>query len=177
MPSNFYVVEATNLFCGEHDPTNSKHLTLREWAIPKLEEKFVDHSPGGGVADIEVGGLGIMKLTSAFKLAGFDPDLLAQFGLATPHRRLYTGYGALRDKRRGRSIEVKVIAEARLGKAEAEAFKRGELAGFDYSLNEILHYEVFFDGREKLYYDFFNNEWRVDGISQTNEVNRILRIT
>ena len=35
--STIYVMEAANLFCGDHDPTASKHLTLSELKLPPLQ--------------------------------------------------------------------------------------------------------------------------------------------
>lgn len=173
--SNLIILEAANLFCGDHDPTKSKHLTLEEIQLPTLQEKYDEHHPGGGLVAVDLA-VGVEKLEATFKLKGFDPDLLGEFGLGTIGRRNYTVYGAYRDKRSGNLIEGKAIIEARLGKIEADAFKRGEAQGHDYMLSEIMRYEVWFDGLEKIVWDFFENEYRVDGVDQYSTVNNILRI-
>ena len=36
--SNIYIMEAANLFCGDENPTASKHLTLTELQLPNLQE-------------------------------------------------------------------------------------------------------------------------------------------
>jgi len=174
--SNLYVMEAANLFAGDHDPTASLHLELTELALPNLEEMFQDHHPGGSRVQIEVA-VGINKLSSTFKLAGWNPGLLTQFGLGETARRMFTAYGVIRDKREGRAIEAKALIEGRLGKAEADAFQRGELQGHDYAINEIMHYELWFDGKEKIFWDFFSTEWRVDGVAQNADEIAILGIT
>ncbi|WP_245407596.1 phage major tail tube protein [Rhodopseudomonas faecalis] len=171
-----YLMEAVNLFCGDEDPTKSKHLTIAELKLPMLEEKFVDHLPGGGRAGVELGMNVLSKLTPTFKLAGWDPDLLSQFGLGSRVRKVYTAYGVIRDKRAGVALESKAIIEARLGKIDPEAFKRGELQGHDYALNEVLHYELWFQDKRKFMFDFFTNVWEVDGVSQFAAENAILRI-
>lgn len=66
--------------------------------------------------------------------------------------------------------------EARLGKIEGDAFKRGEAQSHDYALNQVMHYELWFDNREKLWWDFFTNEYWLDGIDHNAEANRIIRI-
>ena len=43
-------------------------------------------------------------------------------------------------------------------------------------MNSVVHYELWFDGQEKVYWDFFSNEWRVGGVDQNSDINRILRI-
>ena len=170
-----YVMTAVNLFCGDTDPTKSKHLTLDELALPALEEEFADHKPGGSLVGIEIG-VGIAKLAASFKLKGFDPDLLVQFGLNSPIRHAFTAYGVITDRRTGRQIEARSVMEARLGRNAMDAFKRGDLIGHDYALNEIMHYEFYFDGSEKIYWDFFENAWRVNGIDQNAQRNAILRV-
>jgi Phage tail tube protein FII len=174
--STFYIVEGVNLFCGDHDPTNSKHLTLAELKLPDLTGIFADHHPGGARVGVEFE-VGIEKLQPTFKLNGYDPDLLVQFGLGSRVRHMYTGYGALVDKRTGAYVELKTVMEARLGEVTPDAFQRGELMGHEYALKELMHYEVHFNGSEKIYWDFFTNTWRVNGTDQNADVNRILRIS
>ena len=173
--NTIYVMEAVNLFCGDHDPTASKHLTITELKLPPLQGIYADHHGGGARVAIEVE-VGIQKLEPTFKLAGVDPDLLGQFGLGSRYKNVYTAYGKVRDKRTGRDIEAKAIIEARLGKIEPDAFTRGELMGHEYALNEVTHYELWFDNKPKIVWDFFENRWEVDGEDQNAQDNRILRI-
>lgn len=173
--STIYIMEAANLFCGDDDPTASKHLTLTELQLPNLQESFQDYHPGGSRVQIEVA-VGVQKLEASFKLAGWDPDLLTQFGLGASARKKFTAYGSIRNKRTGEAIEAKAVLEGRLGSASPEAFQRGEMQGFDYTIAEILHYELHFGGAEKIYWDFFTADWRVDGVSQNADERSILRI-
>jgi P2 family phage contractile tail tube protein len=176
MAGTVYIQTAANLFCGDHDPTKSKHLTLEEMRVPALEENFADHTPGGALVGVEFA-VGVKKFEAGFKLKGFDPDLMSEFGLGSKVRNVFTSYGVIVDKRTGRSIESKAIIQARLGRVTPDAFSRGNLAGCDYSMNEIVNYQFHFDGKEKFYWDFFTNEFRVDGVDQNREENNILRIT
>jgi P2 family phage contractile tail tube protein len=176
MAGTVYIQTAANLFCGDHDPTKSKHLTLDEMRLPSLEANYGEHTPGGALVGVEFE-LGIKKLEAGFKLKGFDPDLMVQFGLGSRLRKVFTSYGVIVDKRTGRSIESKAIIEARLGKVTPDAFRRGDLAGYDYGMNEIMNYQLYFDGKEMIYWDFFSNAWRVDGVDQNRDENQILRVT
>lgn len=164
------VTEAMNLFCGTGDPSASKHLTLAEIKLPDMTEVFADHNAGGGRFGIEIG-VGIEKLGATFKLNGDDPALLSQFGLGTRTSEIYTGYASVLDKRTGKSQEMKAVMEGRLGKVAPDAFQRGELKGHEYAINSIMHYELYYDGKEKFYFDFFANTWRVDGVDQNADLN------
>lgn len=176
MQGTFFMMEAVNLFAGDHDPTKSKHLTLSELKLPDLQEMYADHHAGGSMVAVEMP-VGIEKLEPTFKLNGHDPDLLVEFGLNTRFRNNFTAYGVVRDQRTGRAIESKAIIEARLGRVAPDAFQRGEMQGHEYAMNSVVHYELWFDGAPKIEWDFFTNVWRVNGADQLAAENRILRIT
>lgn len=173
--STIYVMTAANLFCGDHDPDASKHLTLTDLQLPSLSEVYADHHPGGSPVAVEVA-LGINKLEPTFKLAGWDPDVLSQFGLGGKKRMVYTAYGVITDKRDGREFEGKAVWEARLGSISPDNWQKGEMQSHEYALREVMHYELYFDGAEKYFWDFFTNEWRVDATPQNQTANSILRI-
>lgn len=173
--STIFIQEAVNLFVGDHDPASSNHLTISELKLPSLEESTQEFHPGGSRVGIEVE-TGINKLEATFKLAGHSPNVLTQFGLGAKARQIFTAYGVIRDKRNGTAIESKAIMHGRLSKAESEAFTRGNLQSHDYAIAEIMHYELFFDGDEVYYWDFFTADWRVNGVSQVDDERRILRI-
>jgi len=109
-------------------------------------------------------------------LNGWDPDLLTQFGLGSSRSKVFTAYGVIRDKRTGAALEARAILEGRLGKIEPDAFQRGELQGHEYAINEVMHYELWFADKEKLYWDFFATDWWIDGVSQNDDERRILRV-
>lgn len=173
--SNIYIMEAANLFVGDHDPQNSKFLTLEELKLPDLQEALVDHTPGGGKVGVEFA-VGVEKLEPTFKLKGWDFPLLRSFGLGSTVRKTFTAYGVVRDKRSGKALEAKAIMEGRLSRAAPDTFSRGEAMGHEYGINEVLHYELHFDGQEELYWDFFTNTLRLGGVDPDPAFNSILRI-
>lgn len=175
MANTIYTMEAANLFCGDADPANSKHLTLEDLTLPDLQAMYADHHPGGSFVAMEME-VGVSKLTSTFKLKGWDPALIAQFGIGTQLKNKYTAYGMVRDKRTGRAFEAKAVLEGRIGKAGADTFTRGNSMGFQYSINEITSYQLYFDGDELVFWDFWTNTYRMGGVDQNADLNRILRV-
>jgi uncharacterized protein len=173
--STLYIIDAMNLFCGVVDPTASKHLSLQGVKLPSLEETMKEHEPGGGHVGIEIP-VGVGKLEIEFKIVGFDPQMVTQFGLNSRVSHLYTMYGAIIDRRSGKAVELKAIAEGRLSKLTQEEFKRGDLSNQDCKISGLTHYEVWFDGKEQLYWDFFTNAWRVNGVDEMSAINSILRV-
>lgn len=175
MAGTFYVLEAANLFCGDHDPTKSKHLTLAELKLPDLVEIMGDHHPGGSLLAIEVP-LGVEKLEPTFKLNGFDPELLGTFGLGTPLKQTFTAYGVIRDQRTGKPYDSMATMHGRLSRIAPDNFTRGELMGHEYSIGAMDAYAVFFDGKPIIEWDFFANIYRLNGADANSDVSRILRI-
>jgi P2 family phage contractile tail tube protein len=173
--SNLFIMEAANLYCGDDDPSDSKHLSLGSLKLPVLQRKYQDHHGGGARVAVEVD-VGIEKLEATFSLAGWDPNVLVQFGIGSRNRLPYTAYGVIRNKKTGRAIEAKAVMEGQLGKVESDAFQRGELQNHEYMINGIMHYRLYFDGDEKFYWDFFTGELRIDGQSDNADERRILRI-
>ena len=173
--STIYVFEAANLYCGDADPTKSKHLAIQELKLPTLQAQYQDHMPGGAPVGVEFE-TGIQKMEPTFKFLGFDPHLLAQFGLGSRNKHIYTAYSVITDRRTGRRVERKSIMEGRLGKVEEDTLKKGELVSTDYAINEVTHYEIWFDKTEVFYWDFWTNTLRNAGVDENRDINQILRI-
>lgn len=171
-----YVQEAANLYVGDEGPDNSKHLVLENHKLPDLEEITQEHHAGGAIAAIEVGGLGIKALKSSFRLRGWDPQAMSQFGIGGRTSFPFTSYGLIRNKNGGAAIQTKAVLFGRLGKIASEPHKRGEMMGNDYEIIEILHYELWFGTQEKFYWDFFGSTWRVDGVVQNQDMLSALAI-
>ena len=168
----FYTWQGCNLFCSS-DPTNTKKLVIEEAKLPDLEEMYTDHHAGGSAMQIEVA-TGFKKLEPTFKLKGFDPDLLAQFGLGSPGSRTFTFLQAWRDKVTGLAVDNQAVIRGRLGKITPDASKRGDFMGHDYAINEITFYKLSFAGQERVFFDFFSQVWRIGGVDQNADINAIL---
>jgi phage tail tube protein FII len=172
--AKLYVPEAFNLFAGPASNTEaSKHLTITENTFPKMDEKTVEHHPGGSIGAVELSGFGLQALSHGFKLSGADPQTMALFGASSTQ---WTSYAVLRDKQTGAAVEWKVVEFGRLVSLENDALKRGDLQSQTHMIKEILHYEMYIGGVEQYFYDFFSSVWRVNGVDQNQASNAILRI-
>lgn len=169
--------EGANMYCGDHEPDKSKHLVIKNVKMEKFAETYVDHRPGGGIVGAEFG-VGIEKFTMSFGFFGFDPDMIGHFGLGAEGRRVYTIYNAFRDLQSSAVIQRKLIVEGRLGSIEEDPFEKGNAVGANYALNEVTHFEMWWQGRSEplMEWDFFTGGWRIGGVDQAAAFNSALAI-
>ncbi|PPQ37068.1 phage contractile tail tube protein, P2 family [Rhodoblastus acidophilus] len=170
------VLERANIFPGDSGNDRSKHLSLQSLKLPALEEKTAQHQPGGGIGEIEIGGLGLNAFSVTFKLLGSDPQTMGLFGIGGRNQVPYTIYGIARDKAGNGAVEIKAIAWGRMTKIDPGEFKAGELNEQDHEIKEIMHYEYYENGSEIYFFDFFSSTWRVNGQDQNADMKSILRI-
>jgi phage tail tube protein FII len=173
--NDIHVLEAANLFCGDEDPTNSTHLIIANLKLPGLEENFVEHNPGGAPIGVEVG-THIMRLESTFELVGWQPTVMALIGRERRDAQFFTAYGLMRSKRTARPFQVKAVMEGRLGRVNPTEFSRGSNHSHEYRIGGIWHYELYYDGQELYYWDFWTSTRRVGNIDQNLDQNRLLAI-
>ena len=146
--SLLYIWEAGTIFVGPGGGDADKGLNINNIKVADLEEITQEHHPGGSYGAIRLGGFGNKPLTISFKLTGVDPQAMAQYGVNGQQQQDYTILGGVRNKNGNAPMQYKLIAQARMTKVGSDAFKRGDLAGQDYELNEILSYAVYFNGAE-----------------------------
>lgn len=167
MASTIYHMDSANLFIGDEDPTNSLYLVLKNIKLPGLEEIKKEHLGGGALGKVSMGMGAIEALVMTFNLDGFTPDVLSRF--MSPLGRLnYTIRGNVRDFFEQKDIEVKAILQGRMTKVEMSEFDRDKGLDTSYEITENVHYELYFDGQEKIYFDLRTGRMRIDGV----EVNR-----
>lgn len=166
--------EAATLAAGDVGPDNIKWQQLESIQLPDLEEMSESHQGGGSVGEVEWGNLGIKALAPTFKLKGWDPQVMALFGART--RTPWTVRGALRNKQTQVAIGVRAILYARLGKISPDAFERGKLLSHDHQMLEVVHYELYFDEKEMVYWDHFEPAWRVNTIDLLADQRRLLAL-
>ncbi len=171
-----FIQSGLNLFVGDDGPGNSKHLNLENVKLPDLEDQTQALHPGGAVGQLEVGGMGLKALDLTFKLTGWDPQAMSQFGLNSRVNLPYTIYGIVRDKAGNAPLEVKAVVRGRMTRVAVDNMKRGDLLGTDFAIKEIVHYELYFNKQEKYFFDFMGSDWRVDGVDQYADDRTILRI-
>jgi phage tail tube protein FII len=175
MPADIFVMEAANLFCGDHDPSASNHLTLTELKLPALENNFSDHNPGGAPIAIEIN-THVNRLEATFNLAGWNPLVHTLIGRSTRQHQTFTAYGAVRARRTGRLMEAKAIMQGELGRVNPTAFRHGDVMGHEYSIRAIVHYELYLDSNRLVLWDFYESTWVMGDVDVNADRNRILRI-
>lgn len=175
MANTLYIMEAANLFAGDHDPSASNHLSLLELQLPSLEENLADVNPTGAPIAIEVD-THIIRLEATFVLAGFQPQIMAMLGESDRMRQTFTAYGLVRDRRSGEALEAKMIMEGRLARVHPTNFVRGTVLNHEFSIRAVTHYEFYLDQREIYWWDFFTSTRRVGARDLNADLNRILRI-
>lgn len=192
MANTIFNLEAVNLICGDTGggthPGFPTHLQLQELKLPGLQEAFVDHNPGGARIGIEIP-THINKPEATFSLAGWNPDIMAMIGRSRRADQRYTAYGLIRDRRSGAALQARAYIEGRMGRANPGNFRRGDQHNHEFSINSIVHYELFMQEtpvgsaagvaaalREIYYWDFFESTFRVDGVDTMEEERQILAI-
>jgi phage tail tube protein FII len=183
---NIFTMESVNLVCGDNDagqpqPGSATFLSLRQLKLPNMEENYVEHVPGGGIAAIEIY-THINKLEATFTLAGMQPrvmGLLARGNVSREAQR-YTAYGVVREQRTGAPMSAVAVMYGRVGSVNPTAIRRGDLMEHEFSIKGITRYKftmqedrnspptVVYD------YDFFNNTLIVDGHAIYEQENGIL---
>lgn len=174
--ANYFLLEAVNLFLGDHDPAASNHLELTSLKLPELAQKTIEHTAGGSVGSVNFAIPSLDALEPSAKLGGFNAERLSQFGLNSPYRSVFTAYGVIREKRSNKEREAKAIIEARLATIAPDEFSQGSEFGHDLTFKEVVSYSLFEEGREVFAWDWFARTWRVGGVDQLGTSNRILRI-
>lgn len=174
-----YTMEAANLFAGKApvDVTESNHLALSNIKLPSMEELYVDHRPGGGPVTIEID-TGWQKLNCDFTLAGWTPQVASLIDSWNPNDNWFFMYGLIRNRVNGSSQQAMAKMRGRLGKADPQAWERGQLMHWAYSIKGIVHYELFFDrnGAPTYFWDFFNNQLVVNGVDRNADLNAALNL-
>lgn len=185
MAASLYTMESCNMVCGDTGdataPGISTHLEISELKLPALEENYVDHQPGGAPIAIEVP-MFINRLEATFNLAGWNPGVMSMIGQSARAMQRFTAYGLIRDRRTGVGLQSVAIFEARLGRVNPTAFKKGDMMSHEYSLRSIVHYELYMQNlpdsapEEIYFWDFFTSTRRIGSVDLNDDLNRILAI-
>lgn len=179
-----WTMESVNLVVGDTggnaQPGESTHLSIQELKLPALEEAFTDHVPGGAYHAIEINSH-ITRLESTFNLAGWQPNVFQYIRNEGQSDARYTAYGLVRDRRTGDPLNAVAKMWGRMGRVNPVAFSKGNLFHHEYSIRGITHYQLIMQlqpgvNTELYYWDFFENERRVMGVSVSSQINALLGI-
>lgn len=158
-----YEMDMANLFVGDAEPDKSEFLTIRSVKLPMLQEKTTEHSGGGAMAGLRIGMKMLEVLELTFSLRGYNLDVMNK--LMIGERQKYTMLGNVRDLKSDREFPSKAVIQGILTKVDLAEFQRDEGLSTDYQVDQVVHYELHIDGREKYYFNYFAGPlgYRVDG--------------
>lgn len=172
-------MEAANIFCGVEapsDPSQSNHLRLTDIKLPGMDEQYVDHRAAGAPVAIEIDTV-FARLQCDFTLAGWSTDvadLIGQWGSAVNQ---FWVFGALRDRVTGNVVQGQASIYGRLGRADPNQWRRGDVSHWAYSIRGITKYKLTVAGAEIYEFDYFNSIFNVGGTAVTDAVNSALNLT
>jgi phage tail tube protein FII len=160
-----YIMDMATIMVGDDQPESLNHLKLTSVQLPNLSESTTDHMPGGAVMGVSLGMSMIAALTLSFKMKGLNPETNRKLGIGQPRRLNYTMRGNVRDVREDRNFAAKAVINGRMVTANMSEFARENGIDEDYEIKEIMRYELYLDGQEKFYFDFFRGPSgaRIDG--------------
>jgi P2 family phage contractile tail tube protein len=178
MANELLIMDYANLFCGSAptDDTASNHLTLTEVKLPAMDTQYADHRAAGAPIYIEVG-TGMARLECTFILVGFTPQVMMLVDSWESVKRNFYMYGNVRNQHTGQSIQAQAAFVGQLGRADPQNFRKGDVMHVNYSIRQIVHYEVGLAGDPIYYWDFFTNTRLNGGVDMNKEINQNLHIS
>ena len=168
--SDILMMEAANIFIGDHDPEKSKHLKVQNLQLPTLEYETVDHMPGGGVMGVGLSMNVLKKLEATFKLVGFDEEAFRAAGIGANRVEIFTARGALRRKSDGRIFACTAILRGSMGKLAPDQFERTQALGHDHSIVDLTRYQLTIGTKVWFDVDYWSSKrirFDVDGFAET----------
>ena len=174
MTAILYNLDAMNLFAGDDDPNASLLAVISKVKIPDMTEKTKSHSGGGVVTDLEIGTNSYEPLSLTFSCEGINTEVTKGLGA----RKKYTMRGNIRNIQTGENKALKVIVEGKLTKYSQGEFSRDSGTSADYEVKEIISYQVWVDGTEEIYFDYFGGPLgiRIKGVQVQLQIAQNLGI-
>lgn len=170
-------LEAANIYCGSAPGDNqwSNHLQLTEVKLPGFDEQYVDHRPGGAPVAIEID-TQIARFECTFTLMGWSPQVASLAHSWMVEQNMFFIYGALRDRQTGDVSNVRAELYGRLGRADPQNWRRGDVGHWSYAIRGITNYMLRIDEEPIYEWDFFTNLLRIGGEDRNADINTALGV-
>lgn len=172
-------MEAANIFCGVQAPdniNNSNHLRLTDVKLPGMDEQYVDHRAAGAPVAIEIDTV-FARLECTFTLAGWTEqveELVASWGIDVNQ---YWIFGALRDRVTGDVYQATAAIYGRLGRADPQLWRRGDIAHWAYAIRGITKYKLSVGNDAPIYdWDYYASRFFVGGNDRIAQINAAIGI-
>jgi phage tail tube protein FII len=165
--SPLLTMEAANIFCGVNAPddkTGSNHLRLTDVKLPGLDEQYTDLRAAGAPVTLEINTV-FARLECTFTLAGWSTDVASLVGQWGSQNNQFWIYGALRDRVSGDVLQASAQIFGRLGRADPQLWRRGDISSWAYTIRGISRYKlgVKEDDAPLYEWDYFANIFNVGG--------------
>ncbi|MGD9740881.1 MAG: phage major tail tube protein [Bauldia sp.] len=170
-----YVLEAVDVRRAD-ETDQSRRLTITKIALPEVKRKTTNFAPGGGIGELAIAMPQIDPIMPKFELKGYDTDIISRMGFATGQHDKWLFAGALRDKQTGKAIPARAVIQGIVSTWTPDESELGGLAGCNYEINEVTHYEFSIDGTELFYFDWMEGVGRSGGVDWFQDVRTALGV-
>lgn len=149
------------------DPDSSRVRIINSFNAPAIKNKTVAHTHGGGIGSVDYVLPSLEAFAPTFETMGPDLDSLSAVGLVAGTTDTWVFAGAYLQRGASKPIASRIIiggtiAEIDEGQHEAGG---GSKQVTKHSIHNVTHYERHIGGVERLYWDFDEMEFRVNGVS------------
>lgn len=177
MANEILNLDYANLFCGSApgNDANSNHLLLTEIKLPALDTQYVDHRAAGAPIYIEIG-TGTARLECTFVLVGVTTQVMALVDSWEAEQRNFFMYGNLRNQQTGVAAQLAAAFIGQLGRADPQNYRKGDVMHTNYSIRQIVHYELLIAEDPVYLWDFFTNTRMQNGKDFNKQINTNLHI-
>lgn len=134
-----------------------------ELQLPKLAIKTEDFQGGGMDAPMEID-VGVEKLNATISLTGYDPDVIASWGLAEGNDLQLQARGAL-ESADGSVEAVVVTMHGKINGLEMDPWKPAATSKLKFTIN-CRYYAYRQDGRTLIEIDIKNFKRVINGVDQ-----------
>jgi uncharacterized protein len=137
---------------------------VEEVTLPDLKWKADDYSGGGLMGTRQMKTI-LDKLELKYKTAGYDPRAAAAVGQMpgqVGNYKLMASFIVPGDA----EIPQKILVTGAMTELKRDAYKAGGKMMTEYTVNDVIYYEEWFDGKQKFLIDLLNQVFMVDGVDQ-----------
>lgn len=169
-----HIFEGVNMWRSDSQEDTGRAISLVKLGIPAIKWKTAGYAPAGGGAEVNFQTKTLEPIEPKFEMKGIDPDFLSKIGFHSGLHDKFTFAGAVRNKQTLVLQPMRCIIQGVVNSVEHDEYSAGELAGCNYALTEVVHFELKLNGVELFYFDFYTREGRSGGVSFMDELNNVL---
>jgi uncharacterized protein len=135
---------------------------VEEVTLPDLKWKAEDHTGGGLMGTRQMKTI-LEKMELKFKTSGYDPRAASAVGQMpgqTQNYKLMASFVVPGDG----EVPQKILVTGAMTELKRDAYKASGKMMTEYTVNDVIYYEEWFDGKQKFLIDLLNQVFMVDGV-------------